>query len=84
MFSKKFIIFWKKCENRVDIEKRGKMRPLSLSEVPILLKFDQKFDKIQNFAKILINLLRFALPEDGLPRTSWSLGVAVLAQRLRQ
>ena len=40
IFSKMFIIFWKKCENRVDLEKRWKMRPLSLSEVPILLKFD--------------------------------------------
>ena len=40
IFSKIFIIFWKKCENRVDLEKRWKMRPLSLSEVQILLKFD--------------------------------------------
>ena len=40
IFSKILIIFWKKCENRVDLGKRGKMRPLSLSEVPILLKFD--------------------------------------------
>ena len=40
IFSKIFMLFWKKCENRVDLEKRGKMRPLSLSEVPILLKFD--------------------------------------------
>ena len=40
IFSKILIIFWNKYENRVDLEKRGKMRPLSLSEVPILLKSD--------------------------------------------
>ena len=44
------MIFCKTCEDLVDLEKRWKMRPLSLSEVPNLWKIVQNLN-----AKILFN-----------------------------